>query len=321
MAGGGGCARSARLSRADCRVESAPVAGEPHRADRSLAARTAGRGGGPSLADRSQREFLLHLVRRYFLVVHGLGARGGAARRTATGDAMKICQVLCSRGTGGLERHFVDLCNARAERHELIAIAHPEFRDRLHARVALEPLDLSGWRRNPATLLRLYVLLRRHRPQIIHAQANKAAAMLATLRPFLPARCWVATVHNLKRDTRLFRGYDALIAVSKQVAAQFARPRVEVVYNGIDPATVRAVSNADELRTLVGGLWGLFCFVVGWLVFVLGFVFLLRVWTEIDASLFIVGDGPERSRQAALLRDLEIGQRVRLLGFRRDRSG
>lgn len=230
---------------------------------------------------------------------------------------MKICQVLCSRGTGGLERHFVDLCNALAERHELIAIAHPEFRDRLHARVVLEPLDMSGWRRNPATLLRLYVLLRRHRPQIIHAQANKAAAMLATLRPFLRAR-WVATVHNLKRDTRMFRGYDALIAVSKQVAAQFARPRVEVIYNGIDPATVRAVSNADELRALVGGHRGPLCIAVGRLVPAKGFDLLLRAWTEVEAPLFIVGDGPERPRLAALIRDLDLGRRVRLLGFRRD---
>src|SRR3569833_2440459 len=104
MAGGGGCARSARLSRADCRVESAPVAGEPHRADRSLAARTAGRGGGPSLADRSQREYLLQLVRRNFLVVHLMYARGCAARLTATCDAIIIFFVLFIRVGGGRGR-------------------------------------------------------------------------------------------------------------------------------------------------------------------------------------------------------------------------
>ena len=231
---------------------------------------------------------------------------------------MKICQVLSSRGAGGLERHFIDLCNALAERHELVAVAHPEFRERLHARVIFEPLDLSGWRRNPIALARLYARLRAHCPDIVHAQANKAAAMLAALRPLLRARR-VATVHNLKRDTRMYRGYDALIAVSAQLAAQLAGRAVEVIQNGIDPATVCASPDrGSELRERIGGRAGPLCIAVGRLVPAKGFDLLLRAWGEIDAPLFIVGEGPERARLEGLIRELGLGARVRLLGYRRD---
>ena len=231
---------------------------------------------------------------------------------------MKICQVLSSRGAGGLERHYVDLCNALAEDHELIAIAHPEFHAQLSARVRFEPLDMSGWRRHPLTLLRLYRALRRHRPQLVHVQANKAAAMVGRLRPWLDAAT-VATVHNLKRDTRMFRGYDALIAVSKQVGAQLDHPRVAVIYNGIVPAAGDAAAGARALRDLTGGD-ARPVVAVGRLVPAKGFDQLLRAWVEVPAPLVIVGDGPQRARRAELIDTLRLGDRVRLAGFRRDVS-
>lgn len=230
---------------------------------------------------------------------------------------MRICQVLCGRGTGGLERHFVDLCNHLAERHEVIAIAHPEFRDRLSPRVDVEALDLSGWRYHPLLLARLYGLLRTHRPDIVHAQANKAAAMVGLLRPWLRAHC-VATVHNLKRDTAMFRGYDRLIAVSRKVAEQFDQSQVDVIYNGIAPVAVAAEDGAHALRDAAGGMPGPVAVAVGRLVPAKGFDQLLRAWQGVAATLLIVGDGPERLRLEALLRELNLGGRVRLCGFRRD---
>lgn len=230
---------------------------------------------------------------------------------------MKICQILSSRGAGGLERHFVDLCNALAEQHEVVAVAHPEFRDQLGERVSFEPLDLSGWRHHPLALLKLYRVLKKHRPQIVHAQANKAAAMAARLRPFVTAR-WVATVHNLKRERGMFRGYDALIAVSAAVAAQFPDARVEVIHNGIAPAPVDASAGAQAVLELRGAATGPVTIAVGRLVAAKGFDQLLRAWTEVAAPLLIVGEGPERPQLEALIRALKLGDRVRLCGFRRD---
>lgn len=227
---------------------------------------------------------------------------------------MKICQVLCSRGRGGLERHFVDLCNALAARHEVIAVAHPEFGGRLSERVRFEAADFSGWRFHPLSLARLYGILRKYAPDIVHAQANKAAAMAGVLRPVVRAK-WVATVHNLKRDTAMFRGYDRVIAVSKQAAVQLAHPHVTVIYNGIEPPAPAA---AQGPHPLFADLAAPIAVAVGRLVPAKGFDQLLRAWGEVPASLVIVGEGPERPRLESQIRELGLGVRVRLAGFRRD---
>jgi len=231
---------------------------------------------------------------------------------------MKICQVLCSRGAGGLERHFVDLCNRLAERHDIIAIAHPEFRASLNAQVRFEPLDMSGWRYNPLVLTRLYGVLRRHHPDIVHAQANKAAAMVGLLRRAIRAKR-VATVHNLKRDTRMFRSFDQVIAVSRQAAAQLKHSHVEVIFNGIVPPTLPLKADHQYLCASLGvELPQPTVISVGRLVPAKGFDVLLRAWTDVKASLVIVGDGPQRSALEKLARELALSDRVIFAGFRQD---
>ena len=231
---------------------------------------------------------------------------------------MKICQVLCSRGNGGLERHFVDLCNRLAERHEVIAVAHPEFRARLNAQVRFEPLDMSGWRYHPLVLARLYGALRRHRPDIVHAQANKAAVTVGLLRHVIRAKR-VATVHNLKHDTRMFRSFDQVIAVSRQAAAQLDHPRVEVIFNGIVPPTLPPETGHRYLCTALDvELAQPTVISVGRMVPAKGFDMLLRAWADVKASLVIVGDGPERSALEKLARELALSDRVIFAGFRQD---
>lgn len=231
---------------------------------------------------------------------------------------MKICQVLCSRGTGGLERHFVDLCNRLAEHHEVIAIAHPEFRGRLNVQVRFEPLDMSGWRYHPMVLARLYHLLRKHRPQLVHAQANKAAALVGSVRPFIRAK-WVATVHNLKHNTRMFHSFDQVIAVSRQAAAQLDHPHVEVICNGIEPPTIPPETGHRYLCTALAiELARPVAVSVGRLVPAKGFDLLLRAWVNMAASLVIVGEGPQRPMLETLIRELGLGDRVLLAGYRQD---
>lgn len=231
---------------------------------------------------------------------------------------VKICQVLSSRGTGGLERHFVDLCNCLAEHHEVIAVAHPEFRSRLNDRVCFEPLDMSAWRYHPLVLTRLYGVLRNHAPQIIHAQANKAVAMVGIL-PHVAHAKRVATVHNLKRDTRMFRSYDRVIAVSRQAAAQLDHPHVKVIYNGIEPPILPPGVGHDYLgRALNRELAPPVVIAVGRLVQAKGFDQLLYAWPELQASLLIVGDGPQRPWLEALVTELGVGDRVLIAGHRQD---
>ncbi len=206
---------------------------------------------------------------------------------------MKICQFVASSGTGGLERHVVDLCNALSERHEVTLIGAESFRSQLHRRVAFAAFPARGWRRSPRHLWRLYRLLRRAQPDVIHAQASKAAAMVRFLKPFLSART-VATIHNRKRSNRAFDGYDWVIGVSGDVAGQISSTRKSVIFNGINPPLSAPPARAAGQPTALA---------VGRLVPAKGFDILLDAWRLVDAPLAIAGDGPEWQNLQARIQD------------------
>lgn len=95
---------------------------------------------------------------------------------------MKVIQVMGGNEESGLEKHFIELCNGLADYCELIAIVHPKYQSRFNSRTTFHALDLNQSRRNLLLLWQLYQLISRHKPDIVHAQANKAIAMIAILR-------------------------------------------------------------------------------------------------------------------------------------------
>jgi len=220
-----------------------------------------------------------------------------------------IVQVMLSTGEGGLEKHFVDLCTGAG------------LREKLADGVLLEPLDARQGRRNPLLRLRVRDRLRRHRPDIVHAQANKASVVVAALGTRTPWRR-VATVHNLKRRLDFAGRFDLVIGVSRAVCAQLDHPRIRTIYNGVErppplDAGVRERLRAELLEraeTRRGPLW----VAVGRLVRAKGFDVLLEAFTRVQGALFIAGEGPERERLLAGIDALGLARRVFLLGHRGD---
>lgn len=232
--------------------------------------------------------------------------------------ALSICQVLAGDESGGLERHFAELCNALAARgHRVSAIAHPRHGAALSAQVAFEPLDLARSRRHPKALLDLHRALRRVRPALVHAQAGKAAAMVATLR--FGRRCpAVATVHNIKRRQRALRHFDRVIAVSDAVAATLTAVSAVIVCNGVEPPVAPGAEAVRALREQLGAAEEGLVLAAGRLVPAKGFDRLLAAWHDIDARLLIAGEGPQRPALERAIADAGLGARVRLLGHRQD---
>ncbi len=232
---------------------------------------------------------------------------------------LRVCQVCYSRGTGGLERHVLDLCAGLAQRHEVTLVGDESFRPLLDPRVTLAPIEIAVSRINPLRRRRLRLTLEAARPDVVHAQASKAAALVGPIRG--PWRR-VATVHGLKRWTWMFRRYDRVIAVSAAAAQLLGRIPSHVVRNGIDPPEPPPrPCGRDWLRSEMGlGLSPArpVVIAIGRLAPVKGFDVLLRAWRSIDADLALVGDGPERAALEALAASLGLTPRVRFLGLRHD---
>lgn len=231
---------------------------------------------------------------------------------------MRICQILCGTGYAGLERHTVELVNGLARRgHAVTLVAHAEFAQRLDAGVGHVPLDLTGWRLNPILLARLLRALRHQQPDIVHAQANKAAAMVSAVATLVAARR-IATVHNIKQHTGMFRRFDGVIAVSRAAAAQLTHPHVRVIHNGIAPPLTAQIPPGHTAQALGRALPRPLVLAVGRLVPAKGFDILIRAWEDIDATLVIAGEGPDRTLLEYMISERGLQDRICLAGHRND---
>jgi len=227
---------------------------------------------------------------------------------------------MASREDGGLERHFLELCGALTRAGcRVTAVADPRFAPALADEVRFVPFDMARGRRNPLQLLRLLTVLRAARCDLIHAQAHRAAAMLAPLRRWLPAPA-VATVHGIKRGTRALRRFDRVVAVSRAVAASLPGiGDVRVIENGIAPPGPVDTDAVTRVRTEMRCEPGVpLVFACGRLVDVKGFDTLIDAWRDVRAHLVIAGDGPLRGVLGARVQAAGLGARVRLAGERND---
>ena len=224
---------------------------------------------------------------------------------------MRICQIMAGDEEGGLETHFVDLANGLAALGDEVAvIAHERYRDRFSAGVEFLGLDLTRSRRNPWLRRRLNRLIESTGPEVVHAHAGKAAALLAGC----DVRCRkVGTVHGLKRDLSAYARLDAVIGVSQGVIETLDHPAKSVVHNGVHPAP--DATPGPELRAAFGiPPDHAVTLAAGRLVPVKGYDRLIDLWDDRLGHLLIAGDGPERRRLEALAE----GKPVILAGFRAD---
>jgi glycosyltransferase involved in cell wall biosynthesis len=233
-------------------------------------------------------------------------------------QSLRIAQVLASGPVhGGLEKHFVQLCNGLSERHEVLALAHPAHGTEMDKRVEFQPLDFAFSRHSPINFFRLHRSLKHFRPDVIHAHANKAAAIIAALNRFYAART-VGTVHGFKSNNRVFSHFDSVIAVSPAIYEHLGLPRTQVVCNGIEPVEAPPHDPQYFLRQFNLSQERPVVITVGRLAAVKGYDGLIAAWPGIEADLLIIGEGPERAKLERLVKRLDLKDRVFLIGYRDD---
>lgn len=224
---------------------------------------------------------------------------------------MKICQVVAGFGEGGLEKHVRELTQQLLRTgHEVTVFGDRRFLSTLPAPTVTVPVRFHLNRHHPLLLLELLVKLRACDCDVIHAQANKAAGMIALLKPWLSCAT-LGTLHNIKRDVRAFHKLDHIIAVSRQLAQPFLSDHVSVIYNGIDTPEVASI-DLRAAYALPADL-PVLC-AVGRLVSAKGFDVLLDAIDGLPVSLLIVGEGVERAVLQQRIDGLSPATHARLLG-------
>ena len=232
---------------------------------------------------------------------------------------MKILQIMAGNEEGGLENHFVDLCNAlsRTTDFEISVIAHEKYQQRFDVSIQFYPLDLSKGRRNPFTLFKLYKLIKQIKADIIHAHANKAASMLSKVQGYVSGKK-IATVHSMKKNNKMYESMDWIIGVSKDVLKNIQNENQSVIYNGISENFLASPTQAVTRESL--GIENPLPILIsiGRLVPVKGLDVLLEAFENITANLLIVGEGELLEELEQTVKTNEHITDVYFLGQRND---
>ncbi|MFD0893549.1 glycosyltransferase [Luteolibacter ambystomatis] len=237
---------------------------------------------------------------------------------------IRVCHVLASVGEkGGLEKNVIELANRQAAiGHEVSVVADETMRPHFSPQVTFVPHRMDRGRINPFNLLELRNNILSRKPQIVHAHANKAGALVKAIRRFLPGIKRVATVQNTKSTNRPFRGYDAIITASAQVKESLKGLPATVIWNSIapPPAGTREAAMATKPPFPANGQ-PVFC-TVGRLVPAKGMDLLLEAMARVPGFyLWMVGEGLQRPELETLLERHALHDRVWMAGHRDDAVG
>jgi glycosyltransferase involved in cell wall biosynthesis len=251
----------------------------------------------------------------------------------------KLLLLITIAEVGGAQAYVASLLPALVERFDVAVAAHGDgplrdaagrlgvrFLPLRHVRRAINP-----WR-DALGALELVRLLRRERPDILHASSSKAGVLgrLAAATTGVPIRIftvhgWAFTAHS-GMAARLYRVADRLVrplttvticvAEHERATGLAARTcsegRTVVIPNAIDSSAVPRTRRGRRIPQLVA---------VGRLKAPKDFVTLVRAVAELPqeaCQLLIVGEGPDRPRLEAEIDRLSLDGRVRLAGERDD---
>lgn len=233
-----------------------------------------------------------------------------------SGAPLRIALVVATPGTGwgGMEKHTADLAKALSENgHSVHVLAHPGYSERYSWPVLFHPLPLQLGRRNLWLRHRLRKTLDAIHPDIVHAQGNKAASLISAIRHI--AKVTVGTLHGTKTSHKGFDKLDGVIGVSREITDSVQHPEARLIFNGLQPpgstdlqdslATEYAIPAARPLLLAAGRLEP-----------VKQFDRLIQAWVQAECAgkLVILGDGSERAKLKALIRELGAEDKILLPG-------
>ena len=237
---------------------------------------------------------------------------------------MRITQLLLSKGFGGGERYFVDLCRSLATAgHQVQAICH---RHAVCARVlesesALEmrTVNLFGlW--DLLGVLAVRRLVAQFGPDIVHGHLARGAWAGGKAVKGRDVAL-VANLHNYVK-LKYYRGVDLFIPVTRHQETFLRRSGVPAEKSVFIPNFSPLAPVADVKPTIDGPVR----FVsYGRMVAKKGFQDLVRAFARVrgsrsDVTLAIGGDGPQRKHLARLAETLGMADQIRFPGWIEDVS-
>lgn len=237
--------------------------------------------------------------------------------------SIRSTQLMLSKGMGGAERYFVDLCLALARRgHPVQAVFHRDFvaRGELENQANIRCMPVRVWGAWDFVARRTMLhQVRDFSPQLMQAHLARGAHIGGQICSALKLPLTVKT-HNLVK-LKYYRHVDHFIATTAAQKAYLIAQRVE-------PAQISIIPNFSALSPVADAVGPSnpvrFCS-YGRMVKKKGFDVLLRAFRMFldrgnQGFLQIGGDGDERAALVALCTALELDAHVEFIGWVSDPS-
>ena len=240
---------------------------------------------------------------------------------------MKVLQVLAGATHGGAETAFVDTCIALSEDGVEVEVAtrpNPIRVPRLREHgINVHELPFGG-KFDVFTTLKMKKIIRAFEPDIVQTWMSRAADKTPAWSPSMGIKRYgvlarLGGYYNIK----YFKSCDYFMAITPDI-------RKYLIDKGVSADRVRHINNLaeveEDVRSVNRGDFGtpddsILLLALGRLHQSKAFDTLIKAVAAVPkVHLWIAGEGPDRQKLAGLIETMRVGERIKLLGWRDDRS-
>jgi glycosyltransferase involved in cell wall biosynthesis len=182
-------------------------------------------------------------------------------------DQMKIVHVISNLGNGGAEKFVVELANEQAKNHDVSIISFRNVEDWMFPPKKIQPTvslfqlgKQSGF--NVLFLIRLIVLLRRLKPDILNCHLDATLRYVYIVSFFVVSAKYIQTVHSSLHSgkVKFFNNVNYLpffnkrfvnVCISESICREYKNKYKKMNFQNIDNAVVQ-MSRSDNFSEVKG---------------------------------------------------------------------
>ena len=210
---------------------------------------------------------------------------------------MKVVHFVLSNSFAGIEQHVNELLT-NINNVDTILVCNGSIAKNFNSNISTITIKNFG-RRSFLGKYKLKKLINRISPDIVHTHGNKTTSIIKSINN--NAYKHVATVHGIKKNTKVYECADFVIGVSEN-ALSGINTKKKMITNWWQPDLKKIKSNTKEFALAVGRLEK-----------VKGFDLLISSWRNIKTNLVIIGSGQEKDSLIKLIEQYNLTKKIKII--------
>jgi glycosyltransferase involved in cell wall biosynthesis len=210
---------------------------------------------------------------------------------------MNIVHFVMSDTFAGIEQHVDELLSNNLLNNPIL-ICNESIALNFNQNIEIFKIKNYG-RRSLIGKYQIKKLLKRIKPDIVHTHGAKTTAIISRINKNDFKH--VATVHGVKKNTKIFEKPDFIIGVSDTVIRGINNKSL-VISNWWHPNLYKFKDKNNKYALAIGRLEQ-----------VKGFDLLITAWKKINKELLIVGSGKEKNKLLSLIKNNNLTKKIKII--------